>query len=242
MAYARPSAITIEYTEDGGATWLDYGATDKQKKRLFLGNAISNIMIKRDSDLVANQNGLRITIDDGCGIYCYSTMAIIHHYFPSGVNVEIQGAMYKDPDTFVTLESAENVSGNPSYRVFRLDKFLWGNNQVKKLRFNFMFVGTKYLTSGHTVADIKIFSRNTYSACSTLAQTGHIYKFDENQNTTFPANVSATSFNGSAVLTGTPTAPTAADGTSTTQIATTEFVTKAITNALAGLDASEVKY
>ena len=49
-------------------------------------------------------------------------------------------------------------------------------------------------------------------------------------------------WNGGAVLTGTPTAPTAAEGTSTTQIATTEFVTKTITKALEDLDASEVKY
>ncbi len=37
-------------------------------------------------------------------------------------------------------------------------------------------------------------------------------------------SVSATSYTGSATLTGTPTAPTAAPGTNTTQIATTEFV------------------
>lgn len=39
-------------------------------------------------------------------------------------------------------------------------------------------------------------------------------------------SIKPTGWNGSAVLTGTPTAPTAPDGTSTTQIATTEFVTK----------------
>src|SRR5690606_22638410 len=41
---------------------------------------------------------------------------------------------------------------------------------------------------------------------------------------TFSSSVTATSFNGSATLTGTPTAPTAAPGTNTTQIATTAFV------------------
>jgi hypothetical protein len=40
----------------------------------------------------------------------------------------------------------------------------------------------------------------------------------------FTSTVSATSFNGGAALTGTPTAPTAAAGTNTTQIATTAFV------------------
>ena len=41
---------------------------------------------------------------------------------------------------------------------------------------------------------------------------------------TFSSTVTATSFNGSATLTGTPTAPTATAGTNTTQIATTAFV------------------
>lgn len=42
-------------------------------------------------------------------------------------------------------------------------------------------------------------------------------------------------WNGGAVLTGTPTAPTADEGTSTTQIATTEFVMNAIAAALSEL-------
>ena len=41
---------------------------------------------------------------------------------------------------------------------------------------------------------------------------------------TFSSTVTATSFNGSATLTGTPTAPTAPAGTNTTQLATTAFV------------------
>ena len=55
-------------------------------------------------------------------------------------------------------------------------------------------------------------------------------------------SILSTGWNGGAVLTGTPTAPTAAEGTNTTQIATTAFVTTAITNALANLGASEVSY
>ena len=48
-------------------------------------------------------------------------------------------------------------------------------------------------------------------------------------------SIKSTGWNGGAVLTGTPTAPTAEAGTSTTQIATTEFVMNAIAAALAEL-------
>ena len=49
-----------------------------------------------------------------------------------------------------------------------------------------------------------------------------------NGNTTFAGNISAPLFTGSASLTGNPTAPTATAGTNTTQIATTAFVTNAV--------------
>lgn len=50
-----------------------------------------------------------------------------------------------------------------------------------------------------------------------------------------------TSYSGAAALTGTPTAPTAAAGTSTTQIATTEFVTNAVAQGFIANDAMVFK-
>ena len=50
-----------------------------------------------------------------------------------------------------------------------------------------------------------------------------------------------TSYSGAAALTGTPTAPTAAAGTSTTQIATTEFVTNAVAQGFVANDAMVFK-
>jgi len=58
-----------------------------------------------------------------------------------------------------------------------------------------------------------------YDGKLTLASTGAA---------TFSSTVTATSFNGSATLTGTPTAPTATVGTNTTQIATTAFVNSSL--------------
>lgn len=50
-----------------------------------------------------------------------------------------------------------------------------------------------------------------------------------------------TSYSGTAALTGTPTAPTAAAGTNTTQIATTEFVTNAVAQGFSANDAMVFK-
>lgn len=56
----------------------------------------------------------------------------------------------------------------------------------------------------------------------------------KNGSTTYTSSVWA-----SAALTGTPTAPTASAGTNTTQIATTAFVSTAISNAIAGVTSFE---
>ena len=61
---------------------------------------------------------------------------------------------------------------------------------------------------------------------------GAIWNFYESKTGQTPilvGSIKSTGWNGGAVLTGTPTAPTAAEGTNTTQIATTEFVTNAVT-------------
>lgn len=50
-------------------------------------------------------------------------------------------------------------------------------------------------------------------------------------NLVYATTIMGGTYSGEATLSGTPTAPTAAEGTNTTQIATTAFVTSAITNA-----------
>lgn len=46
LAFIDPSYITIEYSRDGGSTWIDYGATDEQKIRLtsYSGQADSALI------------------------------------------------------------------------------------------------------------------------------------------------------------------------------------------------------
>ena len=62
------------------------------------------------------------------------------------------------------------------------------------------------------------------AASSILTNSSNQLVFESPLGALFSSSVTATSFNGSATLTGTPTAPTATAGTNTTQIATTAFV------------------
>lgn len=83
-------------------------------------------------------------------------------------------------------------------------------------------------SSGTITEDTTNPSRNYYVTGLTVATTlGGVRTYIDN-NLALKANIA------SPALTGTPTAPTAAAGTDTTQIATTAFVTTAIANASVG--------
>ena len=79
-------------------------------------------------------------------------------------------------------------------------------------------------TSKQAICQIMAYGENVWTSSNNLMKTDRLYAYDVNQNATFPAKVTATTFSGSATLTGTPTAPTASAGTNNTQIATTAFV------------------
>jgi hypothetical protein len=81
--------------------------------------------------------------------------------------------------------------------------------------------------SGKITEDTTDPSRNYYVTGLTVATTLAGVKTYINDNLALKANTA------SPALTGTPTAPTATAGTNTTQIATTEFVTNAVSTAVA---------
>ena len=62
LALLPADQIIIEKTTDGGATWVDYEATDDQKRRLFVGNTVSSNITVPLLNGVKNVNcGIRIT-------------------------------------------------------------------------------------------------------------------------------------------------------------------------------------
>ena len=75
FAFGNPNGITIEYSNDGGNTWLDYGASDDEKLMLtsVLGNGFKIGKVK--SSTPANDM-LRITFDTSWdkGIKCYTIL------------------------------------------------------------------------------------------------------------------------------------------------------------------------
>ena len=134
------------------------------------------------------------------------------------------------------------IDGGVSGRI-RLSLDSYGNSidKLNKIKFldnfaNQSFNGTKqfneplisrgyYLFGNAGSAEWKLINDyNELNDFNIVRGSNVAFSINSSYQATFASTVTATSFNGSATLTGTPTAPTATAGTNTTQIATTAFV------------------
>jgi hypothetical protein len=250
-AFLPGTQITVEYSTNGGATWVDYGLTTANKAKLC--NLQNNGDVKLggpSAGTVTTNFRARITLyaDANCTYsqttserYAKINMAYIY-LSTSGhtLSCEISGSKRNALTTFSTLVSERPVSGWGGPNMASFGAITWGggatqSTQYGAIRFTFAVtaVGSN-TTSKPQITGLRLYGDTGWVVSNNMMKSGHMYNWDDSQNVTFPAKVTATSFTGSAALTGTPTAPTASAGTNNTQIATTAFVKTAIDNAGGG--------
>ena len=194
-AHIKPDYVDVEYTNDNGVTWLDYGATDEQKVKIFTtsgGFSVGKKSTSSSTNVTVN-DAVRITVHAGAGFYCHSLFMMFRFYCPATCRLKVEYTTYSATTTW-TESGTYTFSGNPTYLMIPFDKYIFGNNGVHDFRLTLQYAGTGYVTNGHTISMIKIFSNNIYSGNSTLATTGRLYSYDWEENATFPANVTASKF------------------------------------------------
>lgn len=203
LAFIPAEAIEVEYSRDGGITWLDYEAADWQKTSCFSGGAVkSSFAIGKSSSsnpTTANDQ-LRITlIQSKSNVYnqFYKFLLYVSTNSSTGCKVTIQGLFGKDLadetayKTFVdNIPLKSNWGGYTVINNFAPVVFGAGSNHYGKLRFIFTSEGnTTPSTTGLTVQNIYGFGGVGWKTPSNLAKFGYIYKWDFNQNVTFPNRV-----------------------------------------------------
>lgn len=204
FAFAEPGGITVEYSTNGGSTWTDYGATDKQKLALTSTGNVDLTVGKRTAAGTCTINDqLRITIDTHlCGIYSELNKFCIYLSTEGcgGCTCTIDVATHAAPTNFSTITTA-NLLGWSGYNIINTSNITtYGNSdyQYQKLRFTFKVSSVNTSYKGLTIFSIFAFGGVGWSAPSTLSKTGNIYTYDEYKNVTFPKQVTATQFNGNA--------------------------------------------
>lgn len=205
-AFLPPEAITIEYTTDGGITWLDYGATDAQKRELVSCKYSGSFKYGGPSCTVAtNKIGLRITLNP-TDRYCYVNMAYMWVNVPGHTcNVFTEYSTIGAKTTFIKLNNGKtyNINGwsGGNMLYFPGGTFGGGASQTSnRYAYRFTYLCTSinetYKTAIPTVIDLRLYGTSTWNAPNNFMKLDHIYSWDANQNVTFPKNVTAPNFIG----------------------------------------------
>ena len=209
MAFPKPAGISIEYSRDGGVTWIDYEATDKQKVELFTKSTVlycGKAELDNSSATVGFQ--LRITITPIlCNAY-FSFNKIIMKINNIGTKnswCTFKGlkskevAVGNEDDSFYdTFVDKEKIFGTPAYSVLNFQDIRTTNRPsasmndlYHRLRLIFgyddIFTGTPY--KGLYLSELRFFGLGHYQIPSNLAINNHLYSYDWLQNALFPAKV-----------------------------------------------------
>lgn len=197
IAFLPPENIDVEYSRDGGDTWLIYDDAniDRYKRRL---TSSSNALIAigyytSDNTQPTADYQLRVTINAGTQVYSVLHKLVVYYSTYNSQNVILTVSASKTGSTdFVELTNSK-LTGFPGYSVLNFDKITMGNrtNNYDRLRLTFTSSGSNQV-KGLLLQGLELYGGVGWFAPSNLAKIGTIYSFDEYGNVEFPAVVKST--------------------------------------------------
>lgn len=195
IAFLPPENIDVEYSRDGGATWLEYDNIHKYKlsltsnynSRLYIGNYI------KDNTQPTADYQLRVTINAGTQIYSIIRKIAINYSTKYSQNVILSVSASKRNSTDFTELTNSKLKAFPGYSILNFNAIIIGDlgNYYNKLRLTFTNSGSNG-TGGFVLFGVGLYGGVGWYAPSNLAKIGTIYSFDEYANVTFPAAVKST--------------------------------------------------
>lgn len=204
LAFLPASGIKVEYSVDGGATWIDYGATDDQKASLFamrMGSAASFYTGKHTkADECTIKDQLRITVTP---VDRYASVNMLYLWVSvagTSATVNISRSTIGAKETFTDVRTDVPISGwsGPNEIRFSGGTFGGGSTQTSNAyAYRFTFKNKADGKGSVRVMDIRMYGPSAWGVPNNMMEKDHIYNWDVNQNVQFPAQVTATKFNGS---------------------------------------------
>ena len=207
---ARPEGITVEYSNDAGATWNDYGVSDVTKSNLVSMCGNSSVFIGGGPSITQKtlDDQLRITVNaPKCLTYTQLNKILIEISTNGATKTKVlvEKANGTAPEDFTEIGTYD-ITGWSGWNSIDIGRIYFGGsnkNNMWVLRFTFSIGGLN--TSGYTSAmqllHILFLGTTNWNTPSVMAKTGHLYSYDVNQNAVFPASVKANSFAGNATET-----------------------------------------
>ena len=189
LEFIPAAAVTIEYTRDGGATWTDYGASDSEKVGLFDVLYTGDLYLgkRATSDTSSTSDGLRITIDaDTAGVYAMVRYLVV--YVNQTCKFTLETATRNAPTLFTAKYSGVNAY---SFTAIPMNQLLFGNFNVQNHDTHLRLTLLNGSSGVAYIEHLWMFASQAWRYPSNLARCGHLYKWDLDQNATFPGNITA---------------------------------------------------
>jgi hypothetical protein len=197
--FCKPAGVTVEYSTDGGSTWIDYGFTDNQKIALMCDSGATLFIGKKSAEITTNDK-LRVTLNaTSMGFYTRLRKMLINISTngAGGSNVTVEYSTKTSETTWTTLKTNVGISGWSAWNSLYFPAPAFGGNANQssnwaniRLTFGITAVSSNTLySSALSVMNILVFGDTCWSYPSKMAQTGHLYSYDINQNAYFPAAV-----------------------------------------------------
>lgn len=198
LAFISGNAITIEWSDDAGTTWNEFSYTAAQKSAFCtLSQSVPIGRASASTQMTVNcKTRITITAQDGTNSYLYTRptklLTEIGVAGSCSLLVEVRtGTNYQADGDWTTL-GTYSISGWTGWNDIPLvistlggGKTQTSNNWQLRLTYTITALNQSYLTTG-SVNSIRLFGSSLWTSPSTMASTGHLYKYDISQNATFP--------------------------------------------------------
>lgn len=201
-AFLPPESITVEYTRDNGASWLDYGFSDFNKRGLFSMNKANSAYLGKSTTEAKVGYGVRITIKatdryvSFDTFYCWLSTA-------HTCTASIERSTIGEPDKFISVVNDVPVSGwsGANEIAFTAGTFGGGDSQLSNFatyRITFMIksVNSNWVKNASSVTDLRFYGDNCWGSANPMMENDNIYTWDALGNVSFAKDVKAANFIG----------------------------------------------
>lgn len=195
--------ISLEYSTNGGSSWLTYTANpnylfnlindNSDTENFFLGNNVMNGNSDADKLTQIKKNQLRVTIKIPTEVY--QELAWISVDVNNGVDIKCQ--VYFGNSNGVYTEYVSKIFKGWSHRCdicVGPTNVNVGNDTYRYVRLVFSHLSSHTALKNGIISRIRALALTKYNNPSeryNISTTGHIYNYDYNMNTYFPNSILA---------------------------------------------------
>jgi len=207
FAFIPAECTTIEYSTDGGTTWVDYGATDYQKAAFFAAPLGSFFHLGKHNTAGSGSanDKLRITVDTySNGNKVYSNINKFACYMSTNgaancrwtMQVRKTSDILNNVDTWTNVFTDVPISGWSGINISNHYITIGSNgptdstnNQYRQFRFIFSQGDTNANYYSSSIGYISAYGGVGWATPSNMAKFGSIYSYDAYQNAFFPSGL-----------------------------------------------------